>query len=140
VALICGPEIMMRYVLWELEARGMQVKVQVCATRLSEDRGRWTGYIVGEAPYGQAKGRATERIAAEEELDLQLCHAYGNSLLDRRMLSAVGHPHVVNPGKDLAALANQRDWPIWHWHLEKKLDSNANTAWAAGIQRVERQA
>ena len=24
-------------------------------------------------------------------------------------------------GKALAALANERDWPIWHWHIEKQV-------------------
>jgi hypothetical protein len=35
------------------------------------------------------------------------------------MLAAVGHAHVVNPGRELAAVANQRNWEIWHWHVEK---------------------
>jgi len=33
----------------------------------------------------------------------------------------VGHAHVVNPGRNLAAVANQCDWEIWHWHVEKSM-------------------
>jgi phosphoserine phosphatase len=101
----------------ELELRGMQVRPQVCATVLEEIQGRWTGYIAGEAPYGIAKARAVERFARREQFDLRECHAYGNSLLDRHFLSLVGHGNAVNVGKELAAIANKKDWPIWYWHL-----------------------
>ena len=69
--------------------------------------------------YGEEKCRAVKRIAQEQRIDLQGSHAYGNALLDRPMLAAVGHAHVVNPGRDLAAVANECDWEIWHWHVEK---------------------
>jgi HAD superfamily hydrolase (TIGR01490 family) len=124
----------------ELEARGLQIQPHVCATRLAEVRGQWTGYVIGEVIYGPAKARALEELAKTESLDLRHCHAYGNTLLDRQLLSAVGHGHAVNPGKDLAALANEKDWPIWHWYLERKLNSKAITRVATGIQQVERQA
>jgi HAD superfamily hydrolase (TIGR01490 family) len=124
----------------ELEARDIEVRPKVCATRLAEDCGRWTGYLVGEAMYGQAKARAIEEVAKNEQMDLQQCHAYGNSSLDRELLCAVGHAHVVNPGKEMAALANEKDWPIWHWHQEKKVASNANTRLAAGIPHIEGRA
>jgi HAD superfamily hydrolase (TIGR01490 family) len=123
----------------ELEARGVQIQSRVCATRLEEEHGQWTGNVLGEVIYGPAKARAVEELAKTASLDLRHCHAYGNSLLDRQLLSAVGHGHAVNPGKDLAALAKQKDWRIWHWHLEKKINSKGITGVATGIQQVERQ-
>ena len=124
----------------ELEARGVRVRPRVCATRLAEVRGQWTGYLVGEALYGPAKAHAIQQMANEGTVDLRQCHAYGNTLLDRQLLCAVGHAHAVNPGKDMAALANEKNWPIWHWHQEKKLDSNFIARLATEIQQVEERA
>jgi phosphoserine phosphatase len=123
----------------ELEARGVLVRPRVFATRLAENRGRWTGCLVGEAVYGPAKACAIENFAKESRLELRQCHAYGNNLLDRQLLCAVGHGHAVNPGKGMAALANEKDWPIWHWHQEKKLSSKANTRFGTGIPKIEGQ-
>jgi HAD superfamily hydrolase (TIGR01490 family) len=111
----------------ELEARGMERDVLVSATRLEERDGRFTGKVLGEANYGEAKKRAMEVLARAMQINLRESHAYGNSLLDRPMLDAVGHGHAVNPGRELAQTANMRDWAIWHWHQEKKFASgNAN--------------
>ena len=107
----------------ELEARGLEREVLVSATRLEEGAGRFTGRVLGEANYGEAKRRAMEVVARAMQINLRESHAYGNTLLDRAMLDAVGHAHAVNPGKELAATANLRDWAIWHWHQEKKFDS-----------------
>ena len=70
--------------------------------------------------YGEEKVHAVKRIAQERGIELRGSHAYGNALLDRPMLAAVGHAHVVNPGRDLAAVANQCDWGIWHWYVERR--------------------
>jgi HAD superfamily hydrolase (TIGR01490 family) len=103
----------------ELEARGVVGKLLLCATRMEEREGKWTGRLLGEAVYGEEKFRAVRRIAQEHRIDLRISHAYGNALLDQSMLAAVGHAHVVNPGRDLTAVANQRNWEIWHWQVEK---------------------
>jgi len=103
----------------ELEARGVGSELLVCATRMEERYGKWTGRLQGKAMYGEEKSCAVKRVAQEQRIDLRGSHAYGNALLDRPMLAAVGHAHVVNPGRDLAAVANERDWEIWHWHVEK---------------------
>jgi HAD superfamily hydrolase (TIGR01490 family) len=107
----------------ELEARGLEREVLVSATRLEELGGIFTGSVLGEANYGEAKRRAMEVMARAMQFNLRESHAYGNTLLDRAMLGAVGHAHAVNPGKELAATANLRDWAIWHWHQEKKFTS-----------------
>ena len=107
----------------ELEARGVEHDVLVSATRLEERAGVFTGGVLGEANYGEAKRRAMEVVARAMQINLRESHAYGNTLLDRPMLDAVGHAHAVNPGKELADTANLRDWAIWHWHQEKKFAS-----------------
>lgn len=124
----------------ELEARGVPVRLTVCAARLAEERGHWTGYLAGEGVYGPAKTHAITALAKAQNLDLRQCHAYGNSMLDRHLLCAVGRGHAVNPGKALAAIANEKDWPIWHWQLERRVDSNTDARAAAEIQPNEGQA
>jgi phosphoserine phosphatase len=107
----------------ELEARGVEREVLVCGTRLQEETGRFTGRVLGDANYGEAKRRAIGVVARSMQIDLAESHAYGNSRHDRPMLNAVGHAHAVNPGKELASTANLHDWAIWHWHQEKKFAS-----------------
>jgi phosphoserine phosphatase len=109
----------------ELEARGVERDVLVSATRVEERNGIFTGRVVGEANYGEGKRRAMEVLARAMQINLRESHAYGNTLLDRPMLYAVGHAHAVNPGKDLADTANLRDWAIWHWYQEKQFASES---------------
>src|SRR5882724_4019811 len=47
----------------ELEARGVERDVLVSATRLEERGGVYTGKVLGEANYGEAKRRAMEVVA-----------------------------------------------------------------------------
>ncbi|MGB7728937.1 MAG: haloacid dehalogenase-like hydrolase [Candidatus Acidiferrum sp.] len=124
---------------YELEVCGVQVRPRVCATRLAEKRDRWTGYVVGEVLYGAAKVRALAALAAQEGIDLRQSHAYGNSLLDRYVLCTVGHAHAVNPSKGLEALANEKHWPVWHWRLDKQIDSPQNKL-SKEIHHVEERA
>ena len=103
----------------ELEARGASSEVFVCATRMEEQGGKWTGRLLRDAMYGEEKSRAVKRIARELGMDLRRSHAYGNTLLDWPMLAAVGQAHAVNPDTDLAVVANQFNWEICHWQVKK---------------------
>jgi HAD superfamily phosphoserine phosphatase-like hydrolase len=102
-----------------LLGQALTSKIRVCATRLEEKNERWTGRIVGEAMFGEAKARALRRIAAEADLDLQRCFAYGDSASDRWMLEAVGKPAAVNPSNDLAPIARRNDWAVLLWGEEE---------------------
>jgi HAD superfamily hydrolase (TIGR01490 family) len=99
----------------ELAVRGIAVSVRVCATRLEQMHGRWTGKILDEAVFGKGKLRAALRMAAEMKLELELCYAYADSSSDRWLLAAVGWPIVVNPSNNLARLARIRAWPVLNW-------------------------
>jgi HAD superfamily hydrolase (TIGR01490 family) len=120
----------------ELEARGVERDVLVSATRLEERDGSFTGRVLGEANYGEAKRRAMEVLARAMEINLRESHAYGNTLLDRPMLDAVGHAHAVNPARELADTANLRDWAIWHWHQEKKFASENSPKGKVKLQTI----
>jgi hypothetical protein len=105
----------------ELAARGIFPMIRVCATRLEEMAGRWTGRILGEAVFRKAKLRVVLRMAAEMKLDLEQCYAYADSSTDRWLLAAVGRPIAVNPSSDLARLARIRVWPVLNWEEKENL-------------------
>jgi len=103
----------------ELEARGLKSGIRVCAARLEGKNEAWTGRILGEAMFGEAKARAIRRFAATEDLDLQRCFAYGDSANDKWMLEIVGKPAAVNPTSDLARIARRNEWAVLQWRKEK---------------------
>jgi len=105
----------------ELAAHGTIVTIHVIATRLEEAVGGWTGRILGEAMFGEAKARAAKRLAAAMRLDLERCFVYGDSLNDRWLMMAVGRPAAVNPSKDLASVTRTRGWPILVWEVKENL-------------------
>jgi HAD superfamily hydrolase (TIGR01490 family) len=105
----------------ELAARGITVTIRVLATRLEAIDGRWTGRVLGEAMFGEAKAHAAKRLAAEMRLDLERCFAYGDSLHDQFMMGGVGRPVAVNPSKDLASVARARGWPILNWEERQNI-------------------
>jgi len=121
----------------ELEARGLPIHVQILATEVAESRGNWTGQLIGRALYGPGKASAVVALAQTRQWNLAECHAYGNATLDCAFLCVAGHGHAVNPGEELAAIANRKDWPIWHWHQEKRLIPRTDSSCVSGIQSVK---
>jgi len=105
----------------ELAARGIAVTIRICATKLEELNGKWTGQILGEAMFGKAKARAAKRLAEEKHLDLTRCYAYGDSVNDRWLLSVVGEPATVNPSEELAEMALSHGWPVLNWNERESL-------------------
>jgi len=108
--------------------RDITASVGVCATRLEEIDGRWSGRITGEAMLGEAKARAVQRIAACSGFDLARCYAYGNATDDRWMLGAVGRPAAVNPSRELERIARLRNWPILRWKEKESPRATATKA------------
>ncbi len=56
------------------------------------------------------------RLAAENNFDLSRSYAYADSMKDRWLLGAVGHPIAVNPGPRLAQLARKFGWRLADWN------------------------
>jgi len=83
----------------------------VIATRLEEVDGRYTGEIDFYA-YAEEKARAIQELAEERGYDLGRSYAYSDSITDASMLKVVGHPHAVNPDKELRKVATANGWPI----------------------------
>jgi len=70
---------------------------------------------LGDAMFGKAKARAVKRLAERQQLHLEQCYAYGDSLNDQWLMAAVGRPAAVNPSKDLESVARTNAWPVLHW-------------------------
>jgi phosphoserine phosphatase len=83
----------------------------VIASRLSIAEGRYTGGIDFYA-YAENKAAAIGDLADRRGYDLARSYAYSDSITDVHMLEAVGHPHAVNPDKELRRIARERGWPV----------------------------
>ncbi|OFT72538.1 phosphoserine phosphatase [Corynebacterium sp. HMSC14B06] len=73
------------------------------------------GIFTGETEFfcrGENKAVQMRRIAEKRQFDLAECFAYSDSITDEPMLSAVGHPVVVNPDRALRKIATEREWPV----------------------------
>jgi putative phosphoserine phosphatase / 1-acylglycerol-3-phosphate O-acyltransferase len=89
----------------------------VVATRYRAIDGTYTGEIDGEFVWGRGKLRAVKTWAGEHGVDLQVSYAYSDSFYDLPLLSAVGHPHAVNPDPRLMVFAAVRRWPVLHFDV-----------------------
>ncbi|HEX9969708.1 MAG TPA: HAD-IB family hydrolase, partial [Acidimicrobiales bacterium] len=104
----------------------------VVATRYAEDEsGAYTGRLEGEFVWATGKLGAVRRWAAEHDVDLRQSWAYSDSIYDVPLLSAVGHPHAVNPDPRLALFATVRRWPVLH------LDVPPGVPKVAGVEPVD---
>lgn len=108
-----------------LAVRGITASVAVRATRLEQRDGRWTGRILSEAMFGEAKARAVAQLARCKGFDLRQCYAYGDSSSDRSMLEAVGRAAAVNPSWRMERLARQRGWDVLTWREAKDLTQSS---------------
>jgi len=120
-----------------LAVRGLATPIGVCATRLEETAGTWTGRILGDAVFAEAKMRAVQHLAAKAGLDLARSYAYGDTASDRWLLGAVGQPVAVNPSRELRRIARMLDWPMVWWKQEIREDRGATGYTAMGSARTE---
>lgn len=89
----------------------------VIATRYSVDssKGVFDGGLDGPFVWSSGKASAVRAWAQQHDVDLAESYAYSDSVYDAPLLSAVGHPHAVNPDPRLYALATVRRWPVLHF-------------------------
>jgi len=113
-----------RELLW----RGVDVNVFVLATQLEVRDGRFTGRVLGAPMFAEEKAQAILRFSRQMGIVLSQCGAYGDSMLDRWMLAAVGHAVAVNPDAKLKTLAHLRGWPTISW--------TSGRAWNVSVSRL----
>lgn len=82
------------------------------ATEAEVVDGVYTGRLVEPFRHGAEKARAIAELAAQNNYDLTLSFAYGDSHHDLPMLELVGIPIAVNPDSKLAEIAYERGWPV----------------------------
>ncbi|MCZ7528192.1 MAG: HAD-IB family hydrolase [Acidimicrobiia bacterium] len=83
----------------------------ICTRAEIDAAGRYTGDLAFYA-YGPFKAQAMREMAAREGIDLAASYAYSDSITDLPMLEVVGHPVVVNPDRELARAARDREWEV----------------------------
>ncbi len=81
-------------------------------TVAEHQNGHYTGRLVGDFMHGEAKAVGVRELAARLQINPANCFAYGDSMNDVPMLSAVGHPCAINPDSKLRRHAKSHDWPI----------------------------
>jgi putative phosphoserine phosphatase/1-acylglycerol-3-phosphate O-acyltransferase len=84
-------------------------------TELEVRDGVFTGGVVGEPCWGEAKVRRATELAQRHGLALAEAVFYTDSHSDAPLLAAVAHPRVVRPDPRLRVLAWHRRWPILPW-------------------------
>ena len=99
-----------------VEAIGEHLGVDdVIATRAKlDDEGKYTGELDFYA-YGPHKAEAIREMAVREGIDLAHSYAYSDSITDLPMLELVGNPVAVNPDRELARIAREREWDVVHF-------------------------
>jgi putative phosphoserine phosphatase/1-acylglycerol-3-phosphate O-acyltransferase len=96
-------------------ARELGIEHVLC-TELETEHGVITGGVAGRPPWNEGKSAAVRDFAKQERIPLKNCHAYANGNEDVPFLDAVGFPHPINPGSDLARHAAERRWPVVRFH------------------------
>jgi putative phosphoserine phosphatase/1-acylglycerol-3-phosphate O-acyltransferase len=87
----------------------------VVATRYSvTEEGTYSGALDGNFVWAAGKLAAVRQWARDHDVDLADSWFYSDSVYDTPLLSAVGHPVVVNPDPRLVVMAVARRWPIVH--------------------------
>ena len=106
------------------------------ATRMVAHDGRYTGDVEFYCA-GENKALAARELAEQHGYDLQLCHAYSDSITDLPLLEAVGHPTAVNPDRALRREAQQRGWPVLAFSdpvsLRSRIPAPSGTQIAAAV-------
>ena len=85
----------------------------VVATRygLADDGDTYDGTLAGPFVWATGKLEAVKEYADRHGIDLRESYAYSDSVYDTPLLSAVGHPVVVNPDPRMRVMAIARRWP-----------------------------
>ena len=92
-------------------ARDMGIPHVLCS-RLEVLDGVFTGKVLHPTCYGEGKAIAVRELAAAHDLDLDQSWFYTDSHEDLPLLDIVGRPRPLNPNRQLAQIAKERQWPV----------------------------
>lgn len=85
---------------------------ELLATEIEEVDGRYTGRVIGEPCFREAKVARLKHWLTTNGASLDESHCYSDSHNDLPLLRAVRHPVAVNPDARLHAEATRLGWPI----------------------------
>ncbi len=98
---------------FQVEAAAADLGIdEVLCTQVDVVDGLLTGLVSGPILWGDNKALAVREYAAERDIDLADCYAYGNGEEDVAYLESVGHPRPLNPDDGLVKAARTRSWPV----------------------------
>lgn len=92
-------------------ARELGIEHVLC-TRLEVVEGVFSGEIVQPPCWKEGKAQAARELAHAQHLQLEESYFYTDASEDLPLLDIVGHPHPLNPDRELALIAERRDWPV----------------------------
>jgi HAD superfamily hydrolase (TIGR01490 family) len=81
------------------------------AAHMEVVKGRLTGRILGDYPYGTYKAVLMRHFAEEHGLDFSRSYAYADHHTDHEVLRLFGNPIVINPKAKMLAIARREGWP-----------------------------
>jgi len=83
-------------------------------TKLETIKGKFTGKIIRPLCFGRGKVERIEYLVKEKNLSINFkeSFAYSDGIFDLPLLKLVGHPVVVDPGKELLEIAGKKGWVI----------------------------
>lgn len=93
-------------------ARALGIPHVVCNTFELDGRDRLTGRINTPIVWGKQKALAVQRFCDEHGVQMRKSYFYADGDEDATLMELVGHPRPVNPRPGLAALADDRSWPV----------------------------
>ncbi len=86
------------------------------SNKLEEKDGRMTGRLEKWSLAGEGKVKAIKELFPD--VALAGSYAYGDSISDSNILSAVGHGVVINPGAPMQLRAKKEGWPVKRWSTD----------------------
>lgn len=95
----------------------------------------FTGRMVGDMLHGPGKKHAVVALSSYENLDLERCTAYSDSVNDIPMLSMVGTAVAVNPDSRLRKAAKKNGWEIRDYRRTMRVIRGVGRGAAWGVKR-----
>jgi HAD superfamily hydrolase (TIGR01490 family) len=82
------------------------------AAHMQVVKGKLTGRIEGQYPYGSVKAVVIRHFIEEHGLDFSQSYAYADHHSDHEVLSLFGNPVVINPKPKMREIAEREGWTI----------------------------
>jgi HAD superfamily hydrolase (TIGR01490 family) len=82
------------------------------AAQMEVVKGKLTGRIMGDYPYGSFKAKIIQHIASEHGLDFSRSYAYADHHTDHEILRLFGNPVVINARPKMQQIARREGWTM----------------------------